>query len=74
MNQEHNVEAVVDRGLCIGNGVCVALAPYAFALDDNHKAVVLDSAGEPVETLLEAARACPVQAIYLSQRGRPIYP
>jgi len=68
------VEAAVDRALCVGSGPCFVLAPGAFALDDAMKAIVLDPAAENPETLFEAARECPTQAIYLSRDGRPIYP
>ena len=70
----HGIEAAVDRSLCVGSGPCFVLAPRAFALDGDMKAVVLDPAAEPEEALLDAARECPTQAIYLSVRGRPLYP
>ncbi|MDQ2743572.1 MAG: ferredoxin [Chloroflexota bacterium] len=74
MAEEHNLKVAVDRGTCIGNGVCVALAPRAFSLDESMKAVVTDSAAESYENLLAAAESCPVQAIYLSADDYPIYP
>jgi len=72
--EEHGIEVAVDRSACIGNGVCVALAPRAFMLDDIMKAVVLDSASETEQNLLQAAEACPTQAIYLSADDAPLYP
>lgn len=58
----------VDRDLCIGAGTCVALALKAFALDEQGKAVILDSADKETEDmLLEAARSCPVAAIILTR-------
>lgn len=74
MATEHGIEAAVDRSLCVGNGVCVTLAPRAFRLDDTMKAVVVDPAAEAEENLLAAAETCPTQAIYLSVGGRPLYP
>lgn len=74
MGESHGVSAAVDRALCVGNGVCVALAPAAFSLDQNMKAVVTDPDGETEASLLAAAEACPTQAIYLSADGEPLYP
>jgi len=70
----HEIEAAVDRALCIGSGPCFALAPRAFQLDEDMKAQVLDPSQESEEALLAAAEECPTQAIYLSLRGRPLYP
>lgn len=70
----HGIEAAIDRSLCVGSGPCFVLAPRAFALDDVMKATVLDPEAESEATLLEAARECPTQAIYLSRRGRSLYP
>lgn len=66
----------VDRDLCIGAGTCVALAPKAFTLDEEGKAVILDSAEKETEDmLLEAARSCPVAAIILKrENGEKIFP
>jgi len=64
----------VDRSLCIGNGICVTLAPAAFALDDTLKAMVLNPALESEDALWEAAQACPTQAIYLSADDKALYP
>jgi ferredoxin len=74
MGEEHGIRAAVDRGQCIGNGVCVALAPRAFALDASMKAIVLDTGEETEQTLLAAAESCPTQAIYLSVEGGALYP
>jgi ferredoxin len=70
----HGIQVAIDRALCIGNGVCVALAPRTFALDLHMKAVVLDPSAEEEDTLLAAAEACPTQAIYLSDGDTPLYP
>ncbi|MBI4359038.1 MAG: ferredoxin [Candidatus Nealsonbacteria bacterium] len=66
----------VDRDLCIGAGTCVALAPRVFALDQDGKSVILDTADSELEqTLLEAARSCPVAAIILKKKsGEKIFP
>ncbi len=56
----------VDRALCIGAATCVAVAPKAFALDNEAKAIVLPTSGEENDqTILDAAKSCPVAAIIL---------
>jgi ferredoxin len=72
--QNETILAAVDRAQCIGNGVCVALAPRAFRLDESMKAIVMCPEDEPESSLLAAAEACPTQAIYLSVDGHPLYP
>lgn len=74
MRERHQIEAAVDRSLCIGSGPCFVIAPRAFALDDSMKASVLRPEDETEESLLAAASECPTQAIYLSRRGDPLYP
>jgi len=65
----------VDRGLCIGVGNCVAVAPTVFALDGERKAVVLDPSSVDEFTLLEAAKSCPEAAIILEDdEGLQIFP
>ncbi len=66
----------IDRNLCIGAATCVAIAPKAWVLDDEAKAIILDSADEETdETLLEAAKGCPVMAIFITdETGKQLYP
>ncbi len=65
----------MDRGLCSGVGNCVAFAPSVFALDDEGKAIVLDSSSVDIDTLVEAAKSCPVQAITIEDdEGNQLYP
>ena len=66
----------VDRDLCIGAGTCVALAPLAFKLDKEGKAVVSETAGQETEQMIiEASRSCPVAAIIVKrQNGEKIFP
>jgi ferredoxin len=66
----------VDRDLCIGAATCVAVAPKAFALDDDGKAIILDGAEKETEqTLLDAAKSCPVMAVILKrENGEKIFP
>lgn len=70
---------MVDRNLCIGAASCIAVAPSAFELDPENKAVLRRKSQPPTsdaterkdledqslddETLLLAAKSCPTQAI-----------
>lgn len=70
---------MVDRNLCIGAASCIAVAPSAFELDPDNKAVLRRRQAPPTsdatsradledqaiddETLLLAAKSCPTQAI-----------
>ncbi len=66
----------VDRNLCIGAATCIAVAGNTFQLDDDAKAVILDSADADTEqTIIEAAKACPVAAIIIEdENGKRIFP
>ena len=66
----------IDRDLCIGAATCVALAPKAWALDDEAKAIILDTTEEETDdALMEAAKGCPVMAIFITdENGKQIYP
>lgn len=69
-------KVVVDRNLCIGAAPCTTIAPEAFELDQEGKAVV-KSTWTNVEgkTILEAAQSCPVNAIIVyDEEGKQIYP
>jgi ferredoxin len=64
----------IDRQRCVGQANCRALAPDTFALDGERKAVVRDLSAAP-RPILDAARACPVDAIFLyDAAGRQVYP
>jgi ferredoxin len=65
----------VDRDLCIGAASCVVIAEKVFKLDEENKAVVIDINGADEETILEAAKSCPVQAIFLyDENDQQIFP
>lgn len=66
----------IDRDLCIGAATCIALAPKAWALDDEAKAIILDTSDEETDdALMEAAKGCPVMAIFITdENGKQIYP
>ena len=65
----------MDRDLCLGVGNCVALASEVFQLDEENKAVVLDSSSVDDDTLLDAAESCPENAIIIEDdEGNQLYP
>lgn len=66
----------IDRNLCIGAATCVAVAPKAWTLDDEAKAIILDTAEEETdEMLMEAAKGCPVMAIIITdETGKQLFP
>ena len=67
----------IDRNLCIGAATCIAIAPKAWALDDEAKAIILNTAPEETdENLIDAAKSCPVAAIFITDgsTGKQIFP
>jgi ferredoxin len=66
----------VDQNVCIGAAPCTAMAPNTFALNDSGKAAILASVDQDdQETILNAARACPVAAIIIKdETGKVIFP
>ncbi|GAB1513978.1 ferredoxin [Actinophytocola sp. KF-1] len=62
----------VDRAVCLGSGMCAALAPELFELDDFANPVNPDI--EPNEVALDAADQCPAQAISVRENGVEIGP
>jgi ferredoxin len=65
----------IDQSRCIGAGNCVQIAPRAFQLDEERIAYLVDPAAEEDEDLLDAARSCPTNAIYLdTEEGEAVYP
>lgn len=66
----------VDRGLCIGAATCIAVSPKTYVLDQEAKAVILDSADEDtIENIIESAKACPVAAIIIEdEKGNRVFP
>jgi ferredoxin len=66
----------VDRNLCIGAATCVAVSPKSFQMDSEAKAVIVRTIDEEeLENIIEAAKACPVAAIFIEdERGNRIFP
>ena len=53
----------IDRSLRSGYAECVGIAPEVFKLGADNISVVVDAEGADDEMVLDAARACPVDAI-----------
>jgi len=66
----------VDRNICIGAATCVAVSPKSFQMDNEAKAVILKTIDEEeLENIIEAAKACPVAAIFIEdENGNRIFP
>ncbi|MGW2209798.1 ferredoxin [Streptomyces sp. NPDC001781] len=59
----------IDKHLCIGAGQCALTAPRVFTQDDDGYSTLLPGAedGAGSTMLREAARACPVGAITVTE-------
>ncbi|MFC1687029.1 ferredoxin [Patescibacteria group bacterium] len=69
------MKAKVVRELCIGAATCLAVAPDVYELDDENKAVIKNPKGADDQTLLDSAKACPTQAIIITDDdGKQIFP
>jgi len=56
------LKVVVNQQQCIGAASCVAIAPNSFKLNDDNVSQFIGN-GDPDETIMSAAQACPVTAI-----------
>lgn len=69
--ESDNLHIDIDHGLCIGAGQCALAAPSVFTQDDDGFSALLpgreNDGGDPM--VREAARACPVSAITVSETG-----
>ncbi|MFA5136369.1 MAG: ferredoxin [Patescibacteria group bacterium] len=74
--QVGKLKVTVDRNLCIGAATCIAVAPKTFLLDSEAKAIILQTSIEETdETIIEAAKACPVAAVIIEdEAGNRIFP
>lgn len=66
----------VDVDMCIGAATCAAIAIKTFHINQDAKAIILDSAGEdPDESVVDAAKSCPTSAIIIETLdGKRVYP
>jgi ferredoxin len=66
----------VNLNKCISAGPCSISAPLTFLLrDSDGKAIIIDPDGDSLEKVKEAARSCPILAIFIKdQNGKQIFP
>ncbi|MBW5485974.1 ferredoxin [Streptomyces bambusae] len=66
----------VDRGVCIGSGMCVNHAPAGFRLDSARQSHPAEPETDANEAVLAAAEGCPVEAIMitLAESGEAVFP
>ncbi|MFE3329371.1 ferredoxin [Streptomyces sp. NPDC059176] len=66
----------VDRGVCIGSGMCVSHSPGGFTLDSARQSHPSASDTDADEEILTAAESCPVEAITitLADSGGAVFP
>jgi ferredoxin len=74
LSPQNRLTVTVDRALCIGSGDCVDTAPDVFQLDDEDKAVAVDPDGASVDDIVDAARNCPVGAVFVVGEDGDLYP
>ncbi|RXS81448.1 ferredoxin [Streptomyces sp. TM32] len=69
-------QVAVDRGVCIGSGMCAAAAPEGFRLDTARQSHPVAPETDADERILAAAEGCPVEAITLTLAGsgEPVFP
>ena len=59
----------VDKSLCIGSAMCVAIAFDRFALDERQRSGPVEAEIDPDELVRDAAASCPSEAISLIEAG-----
>ncbi|MEV4329160.1 ferredoxin [Streptomyces sp. NPDC049597] len=66
----------VDRGVCIGSGMCVGHAPDGFRLDTARQSHPRAETADASEEVLAAAENCPVEAITITllDSGETVFP
>lgn len=58
------MKAVVDQEACVGCGICADTCPEVFEMDESVAKVIAETVPEDAgESCREAASACPVEAI-----------
>lgn len=66
----------VDRGVCIGSGLCASTAPGDFRLDSARQSHPVAGVSDAREAVLAAAEGCPVEAILITEAdsGESVFP
>jgi ferredoxin len=70
-----SVRIEISKKKCQAFGNCIARAPTVFALAEDKKVALVDTAGAADDTILQAAKSCPYRAIAVSnEHGEQIFP
>ncbi|MBI2910886.1 MAG: ferredoxin [Chloroflexi bacterium] len=65
----------VERDLCVTEANCIGIAPGVFELDDEDKSIVINPKAASETVIWEAAKACPVFAIFIADDdGNVLFP
>lgn len=67
--QVHGLTVEIDLDLCVGFGDCVEASPESFELNEEDLAQFTAPESVDRDTLLEACRSCPVDAITARDDG-----
>ena len=64
----------VDKSLCIGSAMCVAIAADRFVLEERQLSGPVEAGIDPDELVRDAAASCPSEAISLidADTGQPV--
>ena len=63
------------RDKCISAATCVAIAPDTFELDDEGIVIEKNPEGDDEQTIIDAAKSCPTQAIEIfDDEGKQLVP
>ncbi len=69
-----SLEVSILHTRCIGAAVCVYEARGAFKLNKNRKAVITDLKKASEKAIINCARNCPMQAIFVYRNQKQIWP
>jgi ferredoxin len=69
-------KVIIMRDLCIGAASCIALSPTVFDLDEESKAVFVESPDDSPENIILAAQSCPTKAVIVidTESGETVWP
>jgi len=69
MATPESVDVSIEAEECIGCGACETEAPETFEMDDDAKAVLKDPPNDTPEIIINAAEACPTEAIVVKDKA-----
>jgi ferredoxin len=72
----HRWRLTVDRGLCIGSGMCIGVDREHFLMGPDRRSRPRAEVVDPASELLDIAATCPVEAISIVEldTGRTLAP